>query len=375
MKKKIIVSILAFSLILTGCKKTESTSQVNAFDEIQMYITSEDYVEAEALIDDYIATPEYKENPQMYIKKAEVAAQLNKYDNLNKALQQAEAYGAEKQDYLKLEGAKYFKAGSYDKALESYQAAQILDATDDEIYANVGQLYFELGNDTEAQIAAKEAIALNVKSFSGYDVLLKTAIQSTDYDIAQNYTEKLLDLYPTYTYAQAMDLYLKAEMLQNSTKENLQEIYEAYDKWMQEEDATAYSQYAGMILAKQLELKPEADESVEVIKTKAINHLLAAEVVHPRDASIYSTKSYIYYMTGSYDEALKAIDKALEIQENQADFYVQKAYIYATQHGEDDEQVQRNLQKAYNLRVDIYDTLPETLQEKIMIKGDETNEI
>jgi len=124
-------------------------------------------------------------------------------------------------------GSTYFFNRDYINALVNLKKAEKLERGDEltQLYSDIGQLYISIGEFKQGEKYYKESLLLQPTFIEGYRNLIWAYLRQGEFEIAHEYAEKLLSLYPDNMASYS----IMAETLSNLRRYSEAEVY--YRKW------------------------------------------------------------------------------------------------------------------------------------------------
>ena len=236
----------------------------------------------------------------------------------------------------------YFKASQFDKALEAYDYAIVIDEDDARGYKGAGLVCFEKSNYNEAIRFFK--VAHNIKETAETTSLLGSCNEFLgDNDKAEMYYKQSISLNESYDvpYFNLSLLYKRADKLYMALNHILKASeFDPFNLIYLEELADTYHVMG--------DTKKAIDTHIKIAK------------IDKRRKSNWIGLSQKYAEIDAYDLAIETIDKTMDELGQEVDLlYVKSAYLIIDGHKKEGMQILENaLSQNYDLHDIIYDMVP-----------------
>jgi tetratricopeptide (TPR) repeat protein len=242
-------------------------------------------------------------------------------------------------------------SGKYDRAITEFRRAIELDPTTDDAYIGLAQAFTKLNQLDEAEKTFQRLIELRPQYYRGYNSLGSFYLQQAQYEKAVPMFAKVSELAPesfrgysnlgaTYLFmgrdADAITMFERSIRIRPSPDaySNLGTAYfrvrrftdaarnyreaikyneRAYDMWSNLGSAYYFNHQ-----------RQEADQA----HRKALELALPGLQVNPKDASLCGDVASIYAMLGDRDNALKYVDRSLELGRGDKELLFNAAVVY-----------------------------------------------
>lgn len=231
-------------------------------------------------------------------------------------------------------GEAYFEKGMYDAAIASYNKLIKLEPNRIDTLYHIGNAYFQKGQFDQAVIHYQRVIKLEPKYVYAYGNL----------GLAYQEMGKFDDAIAAYNTALKLDSNLLAIKIHLEIAEELksgQYTLQAYRLWnlARQFSQAGKNDTAVEILKQVLAANPNYAEVYNTLAwlyaDKLQAHLEEAEALakkamelKPNKAHIYDTLGWVLYKMGKYNEAIHSFEKAISLQNNNAEFFYHASLTY-----------------------------------------------
>ena len=241
--------------------------------------------------------------------------------------------------------------GKYQEAVTEFKRALELDPTTDEAYIGLAQTYTKLNKLEDAEKTFQRLIGLRPQYYRGYNALGSFYLQQAQYDKAAQMYLKASDLAPQsyriYTNLGAAYLYLGRDADAITMFERSIQIRPSPDAYSNlgtsyfrvRRFADAARNYQGALkyndrtyylwgnLGDSYHFNGQQVEAKKAYR-KSLELALPQLQVNPNDASLCADVAGAYAMLGDRDNALKYLDRSLELGHGDKDLLFNAAAVY-----------------------------------------------
>ncbi|HEY6765063.1 MAG TPA: protein kinase [Candidatus Sulfotelmatobacter sp.] len=245
--------------------------------------------------------------------------------------------------------------GEYEKAAEQLQQAVQLEPANDRAYRSLADAYQHLNQPDKAEETYKRAIAVRPQYWRGYAFLGSFFIARAEYDKAEQMWRRATELdpnsYSAFNGLGAALLYLgrDAEAVQAFQKSNaIRPNLDAYNNMAIAQFRLHHFQDAVGNIKEALNLEPTDYQkwgnlgdsyyyggdvmSAAGAYHKAISMAEQQLKVNPRDAGVLGDLASYHSMLGHREEALRYLDRSLELGHGDKDLLLNAAVVYNQLH-------------------------------------------
>lgn len=258
----------------------------------------------------------------------------------------------------------YFALGKYEKAQAYATQAILLDSKSTISHFILGNIYYQQKAFNKAVQEIEQVVALEPDNVLAVYLLARSYVMKGDIDLATNNYKKVIELYPSNisAYLELADLNIDNEqyaeaiiLLEKVISLNPEEggvfltLASIYEFQGDNQKAKEYYHKGLESLPnhvqgrKKLLLLYFEENNIDAVIEQAINLLR----IEPNDAVTHFILGVIYKKKGMFDEALKELKTAIDLEKNMSQGYIQLAYIYL--HQKKTEEAVNILNKSMNL--------------------------
>ncbi|MGK7396892.1 MAG: tetratricopeptide repeat protein [Candidatus Cyclobacteriaceae bacterium M3_2C_046] len=249
-------------------------------------------------------------NDQIYYRKAQILNQLNNYNSAQLSIEKAIELNHNKPNYQLLYATILHQKGNVEQALTAAQVAERSNIQSPELFALLGELYLKANQPEEAEQYLTKAIDLDQDNYRHYLLAGMVYLAHQDTITAEEYIIKSLELAPNQqAYAALVDINLYKKDYENAFK--YLDLNLAQDPDNQE-----------LIYKKGRLLRLTG----ELGKAKTVFYdLLRHDSTH---LATYDELSVLSFNTYKYDSAIFFANKALTLNQNHLQAYLNLARVY-----------------------------------------------